>query len=317
MMYLLVLGGLFLLFAGGESLVRGAVAIAKRIGISPLLVGLTVVGFGTSAPELVVSLEAGLKGQPDIALGNVVGSNIANILLILAISAVISPIRCHPSIIFRDGSVMIGCSILLVILGFTGQIQRWHGILMVLFLVIFIIYSYWSEKYKNAPSAELHLREAEEFEDIPLNTGWSVVTVIFGIIALVGGSKMLVMGASAIARSHGVPEAIIGLTLIAVGTSLPELATSIVAAYRKHTDVVVGNVVGSNIFNILLILGFTSIVIPLAINPAVASFDLWIMLIVAIGLVPFLMTGWRLSRIEGGLFLGAYVVYMVYLYTIM
>lgn len=314
MEYALVAGGLLLLFGGGEVLVNGAVSLASRLGVSPLIVGLTVVGFGTSAPELLVSLEAALGGQPDIAVGNVVGSNIANILLILGAAAVIYPIRCAPQVVFRDGVVMLLAALLFVLLALEGIIPRWQGVLMFGALLVFVGYSYWSERYRKAPSERLHRHEAEEFGDSQRSLGMSLLLVAIGFAALLGGSKMLVSGAVDIARAAGISEAVIGLSLVAVGTSLPELATSCMAAFRKHTDVAVGNVLGSNIFNILSVLGLTAIVAPVPISPQILALDLWIMLGVSVLLLPVLITGWRISRGEGVVFLFAYAAYIVTLY---
>ncbi len=310
MMYALAAGGLVLLCVGGEMLVRGAVALARRLGVSSFLIGLTVVGFGTSAPEFLVCLEAALAGQPDIAVGDVIGSNIANVLLILGVSALIFPIRCARAVVFRDGAAMLVSSVVLVALGMTGIILRWQGGVMIAALLGFIGYSYWSEKYRKSPAAALHASEVEEFSDIPLSLPLSVVFLAAGLAALVGGSKMLLEGAVSIALAAGVSEAVIGLTLVAVGTSLPELATGVIAAIRRHTDVAIGNVLGSNIFNIMGMLGLTAVVTPLPIGAQMAAFDLWVMLAVAVVLIPFLMTGWRLDRLEASVFLAAYAAYM-------
>ena len=279
--YVFAAAGLVLLFIGGEMLVRGSVRLARSLGISPLLIGLAVVGFGTSMPELVVSLDAALQGRPDIAVGNVVGSNIANILLILGATALVSPIYCAPQVVRRDGLAVLAASVVLVALGLTGQIVSWQGGLMVVSLGVFIVYSYWTEKYRMAPSATLHEREAEEFDEHsrPLWVNAGILTV--GLVAIMGGANLLVDGAVVIARSAGVSEAVIGLTLVAIGTSLPELAAGIIAAYRNHTDVALGNVLGSNLFNILSILGTTTLVTPISINPEIID-DLWIMLGVAL-----------------------------------
>ena len=310
MMYALAAGGLFLLCLGGEMLVRGAVALARRVGVSSLLIGLTVVGFATSVPELVVCLEAARGGQPDIAVGDIVGSNIANVLLVLGAAALIFPIRCAPAVVARDGAAMLASAIALVALGMTGIILPWQGGAMVAALLSFIAYSYWSEKYRKTSSASLHTGETEEFADIPLTLSLSVVFLVAGLAGLIGGSKLLLAGAVSIAREAGLSEAVIGLTLVAVGTSLPELATAIIAAVRRHTDVAIGNVIGSNIFNIMGVLGVTAIVTPLPIDAQIGNFDLWVMLAVAAVLIPFLVTGWRLDRIEAFVLLVAYAAYI-------
>jgi cation:H+ antiporter len=311
--YWLAGGGLALLFLGGEMLVRGSVGLARRLGVSPLLIGLVVVGFGTSIPELMVSLEAALQGRPDIAVGNVVGSNIANILLVLGAAALIYPLHCPTQVVYRDGLAMLAASLVLVGFGVIGQIAAWEGGLMVAVLVTFITYSYWTEKYRMAPSATLHQHEAEEIKFRTRPLWFNAVVLGVGLAAIMGGATMLVDGAVTIARAAGISEAVIGLTLVAIGTSLPELATSMIAAIRKHTDVAIGNILGSNMFNILSILGFTALVTPVPISPEIVD-DIWIMMGVAVILLPTLLTGHRLSRAEAVLFLAAYAGYIGWLY---
>jgi cation:H+ antiporter len=311
--YWLAGGGLALLFLGGEMLVRGSVGLARRLRVSPLLIGLVVVGFGTSTPELMVSLEAALQGQPDIAVGNVVGSNIANILLVLGVAALIYPIHCPPKVVYRDGLAMIVASLVLVGFGARRQIAAWQGGLMVTVLVVFIGYSYWTEKYRMAPSATLHQHEAEAIKAGTRPLWVYAISLGVGLTAIMSGASMLIDGAVTIARAAGIPEAVIGLTLVAIGTSLPELATSMNAAVRKHADVAIGNILGSNMFNILSILGFTALVTPIPISPEIID-DIWIMMGVAVMLLPALLTGHRLSRAEAVLFLTAYAVYIGWLY---
>ena len=316
MMYLLALGGFVLLFAGGEWLVRGAVSVSRRFGVSPLLIGLTIVAFCTSAPELVVSLEAAWRGQVDIAIGNVVGSNIANVLLIVGASALVTPIIVKPAGIRRDLLIMLGAIAVLTGLGLYGVIERWHGGLMVGVLITYIWYSYWTEMTKGAPSGELHLHEAdEEIVGKAKSLRVGLLELAAGLVALVAGSKMLVTGAEEIARSFGVSEAVIGLTLVALGTSLPELATSLVAAARNHADVAVGNVVGSNIFNVLAILGITSMTRALEVSPGIAAFDIWVMLASSVVLLPLVLWRGRIGRLGGALLLAGYVAYIGVLYT--
>ncbi len=306
--------GIVLLFLGGEALVRGAVALAGRLGVSPLVVGLTVVGFGTSAPELVVSVGAALDGVPDLAVGNVVGSNIANILLILGVSAAVTPLAVQAQVFRRDGMIMLAASVLLLILAQTGAIERWAGVVLFAGLVGFLAYAYRAGR-RDAAAAAAYAAEAEEVAEAGLSTGRAVAYAAIGIAVLVGGAQLLVSGAGDIARAFGVPEAIIGLTLVAFGTSLPELATSVVAALRKHTDVAVGNVVGSNIFNILGILGVTAMVSPLPVAERMARADIWIMLGVAVAAMVALRTGWRVSRGEGIVALAAYAGYTWWVFT--
>ncbi len=311
--YVLTAAGLLLLFLGGEMLVRGSVRLARSLKVSPLLIGLAVVGFGTSMPELLVCLDAVFQGRPDIAVGNVVGSNIANILLILGAAALIAPIDCAPKVVYRDGVAMLAASVVLVGLGAMGEIALWHGGLKEASLVAFIAYSYWTEKYQMAPSATLHEREADELGD-RLRPLWVNAGILgIGLVAIMGGAHMLIDGAVAIARAAGISEAVIGLTLVAIGTSLPELAAAMVAAYRNHTDVALGNILGSNLFNILSILGITALVTPISINPEIID-DLWIMLGVALLLLPILITGRRVDRAEAVLLLAGYGGYIAWVY---
>lgn len=304
----LALGGIALLFGGGEALVRGAVALASRIGVPPLVIGLTVVGFGTSAPELVVSVGAALQGQDDLAIGNIVGSNIANILLILGLSAVISPLAVQEQVFRRDGVVMVAASLALAGLALLGAIDRWAGALLVVGLAVFVVAAYVSGRREEA-QARAYAAEAEELKDVPLSGRAATLASVTGLILLVIGARMLVTGAVDLAHSFGVPEAVIGLTLVAVGTSLPELAVSLIAAVRGHSDVAVGNVVGSNIFNILGIIGVAALVSPLSFGGRMASIDVWVMVAVAAASMVLLRTGWRLSRWEGIACLIAYGVY--------
>lgn len=313
MEYLYSACGLVLLFAGGDLLVRGAVSLALSMGVSALLAGLVIVGFGTSTPELLVSLRAALEGSPDIAVGNVVGSNIANVLLILGAAALIKPIACQPAAVYRDGAAVLAVSLAMVGLGWTGMVGRWTGAAMFAALLGYMAYCYGSETRGGDPAARMHEEEAE-LKEGHLPVWRSVLYALGGLLALMAGAELLVDGASSIARALGVPEAVIGLTLVALGTSLPELATSIAAAFRGKSDVAVGNVLGSNLFNILGILGVTAAVTPIPVSPQIVQYDLWIMLASAAVLLPLLLTGRRLSRAEGGLFLIAYAAYIVSLY---
>lgn len=301
----LLLVGIILLFAGGEALVRGAVSLANRLGLPPLVIGLTVVGFGTSTPELMVSLQAALAGLPDIAVGNVVGSNTANILLILGVSALIAPIAVRIAGISRDITVMVAVAVVMLALGLIADIGRMTGAAMVFVLVVYIAYATMTARREIDPDPELLVR-------LPL---WQeVLAVIGGLAALMGGAHFLVDGATAIARSLGVSEAVIGLTVVAVGTSLPELATSVVAAFRRHSEVAIGNVVGSNIFNILGILGVTAAVHPVSIAPEMTRFDIPVMLAVSVVAAIVILKIGRIGRLVGGLFLAGYAAYVFVLF---
>jgi cation:H+ antiporter len=292
------LSGLAILLVAGDLLVRGAVALALRLGIPVLIVGLSVVAFGTSAPELLVSVQAALVGAPAIAVGNVVGSNIANILLVLGLPALIAAIRASEQDLRRSFHMMIGASLLMIALCFLGPLALWHGaILLALFLLMLV------DMFRSARNGRSTL-SIEEVETIAPHDSWLRISLLIlaGIIGLPLGADLLVGGASAIAARMGISEAVIGLTLVAVGTSLPELATSVVAAVRGRADVALGNVVGSNLFNILFILGVTSLFGPVAIDPEFLYRDLWVMLGVSLLLAPTVYRNWRVTR-AGGAFL--------------
>jgi cation:H+ antiporter len=307
---LFLLVGIGLLTVGGEALIRGALGAAHRFKVSPLLSGLVIVGFGTSMPEMVVSVEAALRGQPDIAIGNVVGSNIANILLILGLCAVITPLAVTSLALRRDAVTMIAASLLFIVLAISNKLSHLGAALLLLSLLAYLVWAYWSEKYNGAPSAAVHEAEAGEVNVVPKSTGWSVLAIVTGLVLLIAGSKVLLIGAVGFAHSLGVSEAVIGLTLVAVGTSLPELTISVIAALRRHADVAVGNVLGSNIFNLLGILGVSAFLQPLEVTGRIFDFDQWVMLGVAVLLCIFLYTGRRLNRIEGGVLLIGYAAYI-------
>jgi len=314
LMYLSALAGFVLLFGGGEFLVRGAVVVSRRLGLSPLLIGMTVVAWCTSAPELVVSLGAALEGRSDIAVGNVVGSNIFNVLGVLGVAAMITPILVDPRALRRDTAVMLASAAALALIATTGEIARVPAIALLVALVFYVVLSYRSEARRPLlPSATLHENESAEIE-VTGSTLSGIAYLSGGLVALVIGSRFLIVGASEIARTFGVAEAVIGLSLVAVGTSLPELATSIIAALRRHPDVAVGNVVGSNIFNILGILGITALVRPIGIAEQIASVDIWVMVGASLLLVPTLLWRGRIGRPVAGLFLLGYAAYLVVLF---
>jgi cation:H+ antiporter len=302
--------GLVLLLGGGEALVKGSVAVASRLGVSPLLIGLTLVGFGTSTPELVASLQAVLVGAPGIAVGNVVGSNIANILLILGVAAVILPVATTKEAFRRDGTVLIGVSLLMVAVVLTGSIGRWTGAGFLALLAAYTVWTYLTERRAPDASAALHAAEAEAVAPRGLSLPLALLLALGGIAAVLLGASLLVHAAIDIARAAGLSEAVIGLTLVAVGTSLPELATSAMAALRRQSDVAFGNIVGSNIFNVLGIAGTTAVVTPIAVPAEIVRLDIWVMLATALLLVVFAVTGWRVSRREGAVFLAAYAAYL-------
>ena len=307
--FALILLGIGLLTAGGEALIRGALAIAARMGISPLLSGLVIVGFGTSTPELVVSLDAALSQRPDIAVGNVVGSNIGNVLLILGLCAAITPLAVSPTALRRDALVMVLATMLFLGLAAGGVLGRLEGLVFFVGLLGYLVWAYRSEVLHDAPSGEVHRAESEEITTLPRSAAMMAVAVVGGLSLLVGGSRVLITGAVSMAEHLGISEAVIGLTLVAVGTSLPELTVGVMAALRRHADVAVGNILGSNIFNLLGILGISALVQPVVVNPRIIGFDQWVMLGAAVVLVAFLYTGRRLSRLEGVTLLCGYGAY--------
>ncbi|MEN8195928.1 MAG: calcium/sodium antiporter [Pseudomonadota bacterium] len=308
--FLFTVLGLGILVVGGELTLRGAIGLARLLGVSPAMIGLTVVAFGTSAPELVVSLQATIDGSPDIAIGNVVGSNIANILLVLGVGALIAPLICAPDAVRRDGTAMMVALLLLVGLGLLGVIEAWQGALMLAALVGYVFWSYRIDRRNGDASADLHAREVEETTGVPTATWLVLLYVLVGLVALIGGAKLLVDGAIGVARAVGISEPVIGLSLVAIGTSLPELAATAVAAWRRHTDVAVGNVLGSNLFNVMLILGAASMAAPLPFAQEFVRVDLWVMLGAGIVLMPIMITNWNISRREGFLLLMLYAAYI-------
>ncbi len=305
------LGGFLLLFGGGELLLRGAVGLARVFGLSPLLIGLTVVAAATSMPELVVTVTAGLDGLTDIGVGNVVGSNIANILLILGAAAVIRPIPTHPRMVRRDAGAVLIATALFAGFAVTGPLGWVHGAIMLALLAFYLGFSVWSEAAaatRDRPPARKE--EPTGIGWVPAGPGVALITVAAGAGGLVLGSDLLVEGAVTIARAAGISESVIGLTLIAIGTSLPELATAVTAARHHHADLALGNALGSNIFNILLVLGVLVMIAPVQLAAEVLRFDLWVMVGVTVLLFPIMLSGWRISRLEGGLFLVLYAAYI-------
>ncbi len=301
-----MLGGVLLLFAGGELLVRGAVSAAHWFRVSPLLTGLFVVGFGTSTPELVVSVDAALAGNPDIAVGNVVGSNIGNSLLILGICALITPLMVSPLALKRDGVLVLGASLLFVLLVGGSALGRLDAVILLTAFTLYLLLAWWTER-RNPRRQVTSSVPAMELVESGSSTLFKVVA---GLLLLIGGSRVLLYGATGIATSLGVSEAVIGLTLVAVGTSLPELTISVVAALRRQMDVAVGNILGSNLFNLLGILGVSALLQPLPIHARILAFDQWVLLSSSLLLLFFLYTGRRISRLEGLLLLLCYAAYI-------
>lgn len=308
--YLILLLGLAGLVVAGDALVRGAVGLAERFGIPPLIIGLTVVALGTSAPELMISIQAAFEGAPDIAIGNVVGSNIANVLLVLGIPALIAAIPCDQPGLARSTVFMIVISLVFAFFALSGQLVLWHGMVFLALLGVFLVGSYLSAKSAgNGPSTS-DIETIDGVEGVPQSLWAAIGFFAVGIIGLPLAADATVESASSIARSLGVSEVIIGLTIIAIGTSLPELVTTVVAAFKGQSDVGVGNVIGSNVFNILFILGVTSAITPIPIAEQILRFDLWVMLASSAILLPFVLKKWTIGKKTGLAFLAIYAIYL-------
>lgn len=305
--FLLVGAGLTMLYFGAEWLVKGSIAISNKLGVSQLVIGLTVVAFGTSAPELAVSISSAMQGLSDVVVGNVIGSNIVNIGAILGISAIISPILVSKSAIRKEVPIMIGVAFLLLAVIIDGKIDYIDGVLFVIGIIAFTWYSYNSSK------------KDKDTEIIPASQilqknvfSKSIVFIIIGLVLLSGGSFLTVDNALVIGENFGVSELFMGLTIVAIGTSLPELITSIVAAKKGHADLSVGNIVGSNIFNVLGILGITSILSGIAVSEQTLM-DVGIMLAFSLVLIPIMRSGFVISRKEGIFLIAGYVGYVIFL----
>lgn len=309
---LLVLAGLVLLSFGGDGLVRGAVGIATKLNLSPMFVGLVLVGFGTSMPELATSLQAQFAGSPDVAIGNVVGSNTANILLIMGIGAVIRPILAVREALLRDGLALAFISAAAVFLLFQSPVGRVWGAVMIVLLLAYISLSYVMDRKRGDKAAALHEAEAVS-AGAPQRLWISSLFFVGGLVGVLTGARFLVAGAIDIASQLAIPEAVIGLTIVAVGTSLPELAATIAAAIRRQGDVAFGNVIGSNIFNAAGILGTVALAGPLETPARILGEDVWVMLAATAILLVFAFTGQRVDRREGALLLALYAAYIAWI----
>lgn len=308
-----IVGGFAGLLIGGNMLVQGAVSLARRLGISPMIIGLTLVGFGTSMPEMVTSVQAALSGSPGIAIGNILGSNIANILLIIGTSALLMPMLIHPPALRRDGTVLMVVSILCLALLLWGQIGRSSATILLCVLVGYVIFTILSEKRSATPAAEVYEGEAATVKDTDTSAVRDTLNLLIGMGITIISARFLVSGAISLAASFGVSDAIIGLTIVAIGTSLPELITSVIAARRGQSDVALGNVIGSNIFNVLGILGTTALIRPIHVPAQFVAVDVWVMLTATVVLLIFARTGWRIGRREGAIMLLLYLAYAGYL----
>jgi len=314
--YIEVIAGLVLLVIAGDILIRGAVSIAENFGISKLVIGLTLIAFGTSAPELVVGIDAAIAGVPTLALGNVVGSNIANILLVIGLPAVFFPFVCDSSEIKRNYFIMLGGTFFFILLCFTTPLGQVHSAILLILLSAFLYSSYRSGRLDKDQIAQDKKIAEEAYEDFaeltekPLKSIRASLYVVVGLIGLIYGASILVEGAVVIAQSYDVSEAVIGLTIVAIGTSLPELVTAVVAARHGHGDVAIGNIIGSNIFNLFAIIGATTAVAPIPIPDSFLDVDLWVMALSSAALIPFVVWKIRFSRVIGIIFSSAYIIYL-------
>lgn len=326
MLALSLIGGLLLLIAGGELLVRGSVRVAERLGVSPLLIGLTLVGFGTSTPEMVTSVQAAMIGSPGIAVGNIVGSNMANILLILGVAALVHPLAVQSSALKRDGVFVVATAAMLAGVGWSVGLSRPVGIVFLALLTAYMVYAYRQERMLSGGDHTAAFDRAEAMEAVdpdlrphaPSGAGtreWLVpiATAVAGLAAIILGGRLLVSGAVDLARMVGLSEAVIGLTIVAVGTSMPELITSVMAALKRQADVALGNILGSNIYNVLGIGGLTALIAPTEVPAQIASVDTPLMICASLLLLFFAWTGARLSRVEGGIFVVIYAAYVGWL----
>lgn len=310
MNYLILIAGLMMLVIGGELLIRGAMSAANKLNVSPFLTGIVIVGFGTSMPELIVSVNAISIGNSSIALGNIIGSNIGNIGLIIGICGLIAPLAFKQSALKRDAIVMLGSVILLILMGLVGHFSITSGLIMLSALFAYLGFTIYKEQHQNSDSQKLHQDEGKALHCKPDKTWLMILSILFGLSFLILGAQWFVTGAATIATQLGVSEALIGLTLVAIGTSLPEFTISVMAVLRKQMDVAVGNVIGSNIFNILGILGISSLISPIPFAGRFTMFDQWALLIISLVLTLFLMFSHSISKIKSLLLLIFYMVYI-------
>lgn len=306
-----IIGGLVLLAVGAEGLVRGSSSVALRMGVTPLVVGLTIVAFGTGSPEFAVSIGSALEGNTSLALGNIIGSNISNIALILGIAAVINPLKVRAEIIRRETPIMVVVTVFLWLLLYDGQLSRFDGAILTIGAGAYTFLTYYLSKQKQKKEV---VEEFEEAFEKPKTSIWiDVILIVLGLILLVLGAHFLLEGAVTIAKYFGLSEVVIGLTIVAIGTSLPELATSAIAAKKGESDVALGNAIGSNVLNILAVLGITALIQPISVE-GVRSLDLGVMLGSAILLNVLLGRNFVLDRLEGSLLI---IGYVVYIYTLL
>lgn len=308
MEYVLLIGGLIILIIAGELLVRGAVGVALKFNIPTLVIGMTIVSFGTSAPELLVSLKAALNNHAELAIGNIIGSNIANIALVLGITTMILPITVKRSTAWLDWPIMMFITILLYFFIRNKNIEWYEGLIFTIGIVAFNFYMFWNAKRQNKKEVLDADVESVKKSSILLN----VFLIISGSVGLAFGAGWLLDGSVQIASNFGVSEHVIGVTIVAFGTSVPELITSVVAAFKKHTDISVGNLIGSNIFNILGVLGITSLIKEIPVSTQVVTNDIFWVLAISFVVFPVMIIGYKINRIRGFLLFASYCVYIYF-----
>ncbi len=313
MPYLTLFVGLGVLLLCGDLLVRGAVGLAEKLGIPAIVIGLTIVAFGTSAPEMVVSVRAALANSPGIAVGNVVGSNIANILLVLGLPAMFSATQCDQPLVVRNALYVLGASLIFTAMCFAGPLSIWHGAVLLSLLVLFLVVSAFQvSPSPSSPESQEEIDAIEGVAGVPHTYPVMISFLLLGLIGLPVGAEFTVDGAQTIARSWHISETAIGLTVVALGTTLPELVTALIAVRRGECGLALGNILGSNLFNILAIMGVTAIVTPIEVPEQILYFDLWIMLAASLAIFPFALGGGLLGRVPAFGFVIAYIAYIAY-----
>lgn len=318
MIYLGLLAGFVILLVSGDLLVRGSVALAVKLGVPAIVIGLTVVAFGTSAPELVVSVRAATTDAPGIAIGNIVGSNIANVLLVLGLPALFRPTDCNQEFVGRNTCYVVAATVIFMLLCYLGPLEMWHGAILFALIIAFLVESGRRAGIASSQSRAEREEEVDEIDGVsglPKTPSMIAVFVAAGLIGLPFGAQLIVENAAEIARTFEVSQAVVGLTVIALGTSLPELATTLAAAARGHSALAIGNVLGSNLFNMLAIMGLTAIVAPIPIPEAVLRYDLWIMLAATLALVPFVIRRSMINRLPALGFVLAYCAYIFFVFA--
>ncbi len=319
MSVIFLIAGLVLLAISGDALVRGALSAAQRLHIPTIITGLTIVAFGTSAPELIVSIEAALNNAPGLAIGNVIGSNIANTLLVLGVPAIILAFTLKADGIRRSTVFLIAVSLVFILFLSDGLVSRFDGLVLFTLLIIYLIYSgVMATRARNETLREISSGaeiKSDDEDEPPLTMPWLIGFLVFGIVGLGIGGKLTITGALGVADMFGVADTVVGLSIVALGTSLPELAASVSAALRKQAGMMVGNVLGSSVFNILGIIGITAMLMPLSVPMSIISLDMWIMLGVFLLLLPIVFFTRKLNRIEGSIMVIAYLIYMVLVFT--